>query len=438
MILETKSVGIDIQPDSVKIAVASAQGGRTKVLRLISKPIPEAADQETKAVTASIIKEAFEENGLNGDTCVTALPAAASINRVLTSPVTAPAKIRQTLKFQIEPQIPFPVDQIISDYVLIRKSDDGAECLAIAVNKSLISDKLEVLKLAGVEPNILTLDALALADFYTDPFDFSPDKVTVLLHAGRKSSFLGFFNGEKLVAYRSLDGLSEDNEDAVRKMAREIQRSIIAFQPPAGVDAEIGTLCIAGTGTELLTGFLQDMFRELPVKAVEFNRRVLAEIPPPLMNEAEGCHLAIALARVGLEGSANAVNFRQEEYAPLSLFTRLKKNILFSVALLAVAAAAWFGSVLAQVRDQSHQMKALNEDMLKIFATSLPGVKSPAAAEQKIKQEQQRFKHLGAYSSNYVSPLNVLAEVQAGVPPQKNLELKDMAVSDNVLRMTGE
>jgi type II secretory pathway component PulL len=438
MIFSTKSIGIDIQLDSVRIAVASTQGGRTKVIKLISKAIPKAPDQEVKTVTASIIREAFEENGLNGDTCVTSLPVAASINRVLSTPISAPAKIRQTLKFQIETQIPFPVDQIISDYIHIRKSEEGAEILAIAVNKTVIAERLEVLKLAGVDPNTLTLDALALADFYTDPFDFSPDKITVLMHAGRQGSFLGFFNGEKLVAYRSLGGLADNDEGAVRKMSKEIHRSIISFQPSAGVDSEIGTLCIAGVSRELLAGILRDSFREFPVKTVEFNRRMLAEIPPSLADSAEDYHLAIALAHVGLEGSPNAVNFRQEEYSPLSLFARVKKNIVFSVALLALALAIWFGSVLAQIQDQSAQMKQLNEEMLNIFAATLPGIKSPAAAEQRIKEEQEKFEHMANYSSSYVSPLNVLAEVRAATPPQKNLELKDLAVADNVLRMTGE
>jgi Tfp pilus assembly protein PilN len=221
-------------------------------------------------------------------------------------------------------------------------------------------------------------------------------------------------------------------------MAREIQRSIIAFQPPAVIEAEIGTLCIAGEGAELLVGILQELFREFPVKTVEFNRRMLAEIPSALANTADEYQLAIALAHAGLGGSTNAVNFRQEEYAPISLLMRIKKNILFSAVLSAVALAAWFGSVLAQIKDQSRQMKLLNEEMLKIFSTALPGVKSPSAAEQKIREEQEKFKQLGNYSSGYVSPLDVLAEVQAGVPPQKKLELKDLAVSDNVLRMTGE
>ena len=69
----------------------------------------------------------------------------------------------QTLKFQIEPQIPYPIEQVICDGMVIRKLDDGTEMLAIAVTKELISAKLQAFEMADVSPQILTLDALALA-----------------------------------------------------------------------------------------------------------------------------------------------------------------------------------------------------------------------------------------------------------------------------------
>jgi Tfp pilus assembly PilM family ATPase/Tfp pilus assembly protein PilN len=436
MIFQGKSVGIDIQPDFVRIAVASFQGGRMRVLDLIEGEIPQTSEQEAKAATASVIRQAFKEHGLDGNTSVACLPAAVSINRTLTTPITDPGKLRQTLKFQIEPQIPYPIEQVISDYVAMRETDEGAEILAIAVTKDLISERMHVFEMAGVDPQVITLDALALADFYMNPFDFSPDKATALLYVNSSSSFLGFFSGEKLLGYRNLDGMPSGDEHAAKRIVKEIQRSLLSFQSSAS--AEVGTLCIAGTGADNLRKILQGSLRDFPVRTVGFNEETLAEIPPPLLDRAEDFRLAIALARVGLGTSANEVNFRREEYAPLSPLSRVKSNMYFSLVVLAVALVAWFGSVAAEIRHQSRQLESLNEEMLKIFADTLPGIKSPEGAEQRVKQEQDKFKSLRNYSSEYVSPLNVLSEVTARIPDKKNLALNDLAVSDNVLRMTGE
>ncbi len=437
MIFQTKSVGIDVRSDSVVIAVAASQGGRMKLLNLIETVIPEADEQEKQGLIASIIRQAFKENGLSGATCAACLPASVSINRPFSTPLVDPAKITQTLKFQIEPQIPYPIDRVISDYITVRKTSDGTDILAIAVTKDPLAERLRVLAEAGVDPQMLTLDALAMADFYMNQFDFSSDKTTALLLADRESSFLGFFIGNALIGYRNLDGISPDNEEEAKRVVKEVARSFVSFQPAAAADAEIGTLCIAGTGVGTLWKVAQESFRDFPVRTVEFNESMLADIPPQFSERAEACRLAIALAHAGLGDSANPINFRREEFSPVSVFSRLKSNIFFSLVVLAVALIAWFGSVLAQIHSQQKQMESLNKQMLDIFGDTLPGIKKPAVAEQKIKEEQEQFKSLKHYSSEYVAPLNILAEVTAGMPDNKSIVMSDLAISDNVLRMTG-
>ncbi len=438
MMFQTRSIGIDIQLNSVKIAVATTtQHGRIKVLNLIEKKLPEAPEQETKAVTASAIREAFAENALNGDICVASLPAARSINRQVTTPITDSRKIRETLKFQIEPQIPYPIEQVVSDFVVIQKKADATEMLAIAVTKEIVSDRLEILEMAGVDPHIITLDALALADFYINQYDFSPGSTTALLRVGRDSSFLGFFCGDRLSGYRNLDGIPPADAAAEKKMVKEIQRSLLSFQSAEPASSEIRTLCVSGA-RENLRSMLQDSLRELPVRAVEFNESARAEIELPLSDEMQNYQLAIALAHMGLGTSANMVNFRRDEYAPTSMLSRLKPNIAFSVALLVIALVAWLGSVTAWNRRQSILLDSLNKDMVNIFAGTPLVVKSPDMAQQKIKQEQEKFKLLRNYSSEYIPPIDVLAEAVASIPKDKTITLNDLAISDNVLRMTGE
>ncbi|GAB4333969.1 MAG: hypothetical protein Kow0099_05900 [Candidatus Abyssubacteria bacterium] len=438
MMFRTQSVGIDIQPDSVRMAVAIAQGGHMKVQNLAVRKIPEAPEHEARAAIASIIKDLFGENNLNGDTSVVCLPAAMSINRYLTTPITDYGRICQTLKFQMEPQIPYPVEQVVSDFIPLRKTNEGTEMLAVAVTKEKVSDALKLLELAEIDPQIVTIDALALADFYVNPFDFSSDKITALLHVGPRSTFLGFFSGQKLIGYRNLDGAPGDDEHSLRKLAKETQRSMLTFQSPPSIEnGEIGTLCVSGDHADKLQWMFQQNLRDLPIRVLGFNENALAEIPPGLMDLADDCKLAIALARVGLQSSLNTINLRQEEFAPVSPLTRLRPNIRFSLVVLGIVLALWFGSVLTEIRHLSREREALNHEMVNIFSDTMPTAKTPEAIRQEIRLQQDRFKALRNHSSEYVSPLDVLAEVNAS-NPDKKLVLTDFAISENVLRMTGE
>jgi Tfp pilus assembly protein PilN len=117
---------------------------------------------------------------------------------------------------------------------------------------------------------------------------------------------------------------------------------------------------------------------------------------------------------------------------------RVKPNIYFSLAILAVALIAWFGHLTSSNRYHARQLDMLNQEMIKTFADSLPGVKTPENVRQKIQEEQEKFKLLRNYSSEYVPPLDVLAEVTASISPGKTFMLTDLAISDYTLRMTGE
>jgi len=434
---QTRSIGIDIGPDSVKIAVATQQGGRTRILDLIEKQLPQGSEQEAGKLLAAAIQEVFTENAFDGDTCVAALPAAVSINRLLISPLTEAGKIRQTLKFQMEPQIPYPVDQVVSDFIAGPRTNDGIEILAMAVTKEALSERLQVLNSAAVDPQIVTLDALALADFYINQFDFSGDRVTVLLCLNYDSSFLGFFQGDRAIGYRNLEGVPLADEAAEQKMVKEIQRTLLSYQP-SDTDAQMGTVCVTGPNADKFRNLLQERFPDLPVRVVEFNDNAIVEIPPYLLAGAEECKLAVALAHAGLGNSRNAVNFRRDEFSPSSLVSRLKPNIYFSLAILAVALIAWFGNLTSSNRYQARQLEQINQEMIKTFADSLPEVKTPENVQQKIREEQERFKLLRNYSSEYVPPLDVLAEVTASIAPGKTFAMTDLAISDYTLRMTGE
>jgi type II secretory pathway component PulL len=417
------------------MAVAAKQGGRVHILDLIEKEIPETSVDEVKAMTASVIRQAVDENRLADETFVASLPVSGSIHRVLTTPLADLSKIRDTLKFQMEPLIPYPVDQVVTDCIPIRALDDGTAILSIALTKEPVAERLGMMEMAGVEPEVLTLDALALADFYVNPIDFLPDRLTALLLAGREGSFLGFFDGQRLVEYRNLDGVRSEDGVVTDAAMRDIRRSLLGIRLPTGETAEIGMLCVAGAGGEAIWRTLQESFREIPVRYLEFSEQTLVRIPDA--TATEGYEFAIALARAGLTPPANAVNFRKDEFAPPSVLSGLRPTISLTVAILAIVMLAWFGSVRAQIHRQSKQLDELNKAMVEILAETMPGTQSPAVAEQKMKAEQEKFKSLRNYSSAYVSPIDVLAEVVRGMPNQKDFALNELHMADTVLRMRG-
>ena len=87
---------------------------------------------------------------------VSAIPAQATFVRNLPLPFRDPRKIREVLKFEIEPHIPYPVEDVIVDFAKIRNLDTGGcEVLAAAVSKKVMADHLHILGLAGLAPEVV-------------------------------------------------------------------------------------------------------------------------------------------------------------------------------------------------------------------------------------------------------------------------------------------
>jgi hypothetical protein len=196
---------------------------------------------------------------------------------------------------------------------------------------------------------------------------------------------------------------------------------------------EVGALCVAGQEAESIQKILQQSFREFPVQVVEYNDRTLVDISGNLLDRKEEFRLAIALAYSGLRTSAVPVNLRREEFAAPPLISRMKSSIIRSATIILIMLLAWFGNVRAQIYSQSKQLEDLKKEMEEIF----PGVSSPSAAEEKIREEQKKLMALGNYSSEYISPLEILAEVAKSAPQGKNLALSEMHISENIARLRG-
>ena len=84
--------------------------------------------------TAQALSELLSAHAIKPTHVVSAIPAQATFVRNLPLPFRDPRKIREVLKFEIEPHIPYPVEDVIVDFAKIRNLDTGGcEVLAVAV-----------------------------------------------------------------------------------------------------------------------------------------------------------------------------------------------------------------------------------------------------------------------------------------------------------------
>ena len=124
---------------------------------------PTVENKEKRARVIEGIKKLLEENGIKTREVVTAVPGQSVIIRHLKLPPGARARLDQVIKYEVQNQIPFPLDKVGMDYqALPGKEGEEVKVILVAMKKELIDDHLALVEEAGLKPETIDVSSLAL------------------------------------------------------------------------------------------------------------------------------------------------------------------------------------------------------------------------------------------------------------------------------------
>src|SRR6056297_3499262 len=90
----------------------------------------------------------------NGAICLITVPPALISYRNIRIPFKENRKIRQVLPFEVEPLLPFPLDEVILDFQTARQSENS-DVIAAAVEKAKLQPILDALAAFHLSPQVI-------------------------------------------------------------------------------------------------------------------------------------------------------------------------------------------------------------------------------------------------------------------------------------------
>ena len=117
-------------------------------------------------------------------------------------PFTDLKKIRQTLVFELETLMAAPVDKHLVDFIDVNRSASQTDLIAATVNRAFIAEHLSNFESLGIEPEVLDVRNLPLANQVLMQPD-SPEN-GMLLYIGSKKCSIILFLEKKIVLIRQL------------------------------------------------------------------------------------------------------------------------------------------------------------------------------------------------------------------------------------------
>lgn len=344
----SSTVGIEIAEHQLHVASASYKNRKYRIDTLFSIPL-DPNDHSSLHVKPLYMEgqQALLQNKMRDALVVTSLPEKDVLVRQMSLELKTEKEINAVFEFQIEPLLPYPLDEAIVDKILVEKSSDHSVLTTISCKNDKMAQHLELWHSIEIEPEVVGAVPFALAAF-AEVFYPSAEPL-VLFHVDENTTTAVLLQQNKLVASQTISkGLQSFSEFlptalrlfyALKKNPQCHSLNQMAVVGPAAASSD----------------FPLALSKELQLTLM--NSETLQEQPHPvdvLLKRA----VSIGNALMALPGVVNEVDFRQKTFAYPNPWKRIKKPLsiyLASSILLSVAVYLCGNAYLASQEDHLKQ-----------------------------------------------------------------------------------
>jgi general secretion pathway protein L len=396
-----KIVGLKIEKGLVAAAVVEKGFRKLELVDSFKQ------DFATDSELVNILKDKARE--WSGARIVSSLPGHLFSQRLVRFPFSDRSRVEKALPFEIEDSLPFPLDDVVIDHLLLdgeqggkgAKASPETSVLALMLPKTVLKQHLDLLASAGIDPQVIVPSYFGL---YSLSKMMKSEGCTLLacgrdlcLRSNGSVKALRSFSGAGPTAGLThiLQSLETEQKEHVEKV------SLLCPDDAAQSD-------IAGLGI------------------------VTEQVAPELAGRkaADPVSLGLALSEV--------VNFRRGEfsYRLADEGSRRRKRTLIVAG--AIAAALFIANLGVKYYLVQTSYGKLDREIREVYRQAVPGAKNAAdpvaMLRSSLDEARKKFGVLGTGAS----ALDVMKAVNDGVPKEVRVAFLEFNLDGDRLKLQGE
>lgn len=266
-------VGMDIGNFSIKVAALKRPlFSKKRVFSFGVELIPQDATIEQKS---ELMHKVLENAGIAAKRVNISVCGPDVICRYIRLPLMQVYELQDAIEMEWDKHITLKKDEVVWDYTLLDKVIAATEkymfVLVVAVRKVFLEERLELLKIAGLEPGIINVDALALVNTFKFTSAAMDKRPVVILNLGEyftnevilKEGIL-LFSRDIQIGGHDITGIIADRLHLNWPEAEELK-----YNPEKSKSPEI---------TNLIKSVLDNLVNELRLSLEYFKRELEDEI----------------------------------------------------------------------------------------------------------------------------------------------------------------
>lgn len=161
-----KFTTVDIGSYSIKVARLRRKKSKLTLLATGIRKLPFETIKEGKIVDPSIIasklEDIFNELNYRPSKIITTIPSNNLIIRNIELPFMSEKELAEAIKWEAEDYLPFPVDLVSLDYIVLSKDEGMMNILLVAVKEEIIENFLSPFERLSLKPAVINVQPMAL------------------------------------------------------------------------------------------------------------------------------------------------------------------------------------------------------------------------------------------------------------------------------------
>ena len=298
-----EAVGLEVGTSALKVVELRA-GTPPSLHALAIRPTPPGLIQDDQVLDpeglAAEIRALFEEANITKHFVVAAVSNRLAITRNIHVPRMSLQELDEAIKWEAERYIPYPVDEVVLDYYVLDnpadvEADGQLEVVISAARLDMVTQQVDYLKLAGLEPLIIDVRPFSLLrslkgallgehlnkTSLTGVSYTEADEIGVVLEIAASSTTITLVRGQRVLMNRNI-GVSGDDFTAA------LQRAFgLDFDSAEEIKVDYGTATIPTEDEEELLNFDAKREQYSPGRVYEALRPVLVELTTEIRRSLE-------------------------------------------------------------------------------------------------------------------------------------------------------
>ncbi len=168
MLTTDRIIALDIGASSIK--VGEFQASKTHGLRLVNFNYADLGldpehEEGRQAAVISAIRNALREKNIKARRVAFSVSGQSVFTRFVKLPPVEEAKVVQIIQYEAQQNVPFPIEEVIWDYQLLGKTEQGElEVVLLAIKSDIIEELTEGVESAGLRTEVVDVAPMALSN----------------------------------------------------------------------------------------------------------------------------------------------------------------------------------------------------------------------------------------------------------------------------------